>query len=163
MVYLPYYAPTSGTPHFGRREMRTLSALLAAIFFALSGAAIAQQSDIEEIWPDAEFGTYGYLHQLLHHHGAVQEIIDLAGHNCCDGGAGGECRATQIWRQSPISYFKYLDYWCPIDVPIHTMTTLPTEVTAIVCAGKVLFPQAGPDGVMQMCPGTHCAGDAPLG
>jgi hypothetical protein len=96
------------------------------------------------------FGTYSYLHDYLHSLGVINRLLQATNKSCCDGGHGGECRATEL---SPDNRsFKHGDRWCPLapNQKIYTNIGLPNDVQAVVCA-----PYAPPD----TCPITsYCVG-----
>ena len=73
------------------------------------------------------------------------------GKSCCDGGMGGECRATRIYPSPNGSgWVAEIDgNLCPVTVPIYYDVSLPREIEAMVCAGKTTSPG--------VCPATYCA------
>lgn len=95
------------------------------------------------------FGTYGYLHGLLHHHGVIAELLRRTGLTCCDGGMGGECRGTLIRRAAATSQagqsvqyeFLHGQTWCPVTsqvwFDIHFPdAVLQADINAVVCARR---------------------------
>jgi len=104
---------------------------------------------------DPKFGAYGYRHLDLHHHGVIDKLIEQSGHNCCDGGKGGECRVTTIVRCGT-RIMAWLDgNWCPLNtkMTIFTNIALPQKAFAVVCASQTLG--------MNTCPSSYCAAEAP--
>lgn len=96
------------------------------------------------------FGTYSYRHGYLHSLGVIDRLLKLTKKSCCDGGEGGECRATELSIDN--RYFKHGDMWCPLTTgqQINTNVGLPHDVQAVVCASF-----SSPD----VCPASsYCVG-----
>lgn len=91
---------------------------------------------------ELEFGTYGYEHGFLHEQGVIPELIERSGKNCCDGGIGGECRATLLRNTGGGWEFKHGQNWCALgDVYVHFDIDFGDMVrrrgiTAVVCASE---------------------------
>jgi hypothetical protein len=106
---------------------------------------------------DVDFGFYSYRHCTLHKSGTIDELLNLTHKNCCDGGTGGECRATSIhWNATgPVAFIDGM--WCPVDAAMirQDLTTMPADVEAVVCAAKTTSSGA------HSCPSTYCAAMRP--
>ena len=139
------------------------SFLYAATFVLMSTmATLAQDHDHPMTQIDCKdapvpFGHYGYQHCTLHKFGAIAELMERTGGNCCDGGEGGECRATVIeWTEN--GPWANLDgMYCPVTVQkIHYDVSLPGKIFAVVCAGPTVDMFGN-----RTCPATYCAAAAP--
>lgn len=131
--------------------MRTF--LFAALIGSLTAPAAFAEDAIEQA---PGFGTYGYRHTELHQYGIIDRLIELNGHNCCDGGMGGECRVTEIRHESSQAYFLHDGVWCPIhmNVPIYLLN-MPSRASAVVCASKGMYINS----FGKVCPtAVYCAG-----
>ncbi len=139
--------------------MRHFCALLFALLTFAQTPLFAQDATPHDVLPviplitdDPSFGSYGYRHHELHALGSIDQLMDLTGSNCCDGGEGGECRVTEI-RQGPERLEAFLDgRWCPLPntVMVYNGINLPEGANAVVCASNA----AGIG-----CPaGVYCAG-----
>lgn len=109
-----------------------------------------------EIWPDAKFGEYGYEHGRLHRFGTIDDLMGKTNSNCCDGGAGGECRVTELWQNSDGKwFFNHNGIACPVTKSIQFDVKMPLDVNGVICA-----PAAGSSD----CPHTtYCAAARPMG
>jgi hypothetical protein len=107
-----------------------------------TGSAIGQEQT-ENSYVDVPFGTYGYLHHYLHSYGTIEDLLNKANKNCCDGGEGGECRATELSFDG--RFFLYGNQWCPLSVwnVILYNVDMPHDVQAVVCA---------PASALDVCP-----------
>lgn len=117
-----------------------VSALLALA--PLSGVA-------EEAQMSKPFGTYGYLHQELHKHGIIGELLEKTDLTCCDGGMGGECRGTLLrstqytneYGQEIRWEFLHHQTWCPVYSEVRFDITFPEDllqqgINGVVCASN---------------------------
>jgi len=114
---------------------------LAALYSFSPTSSIADEEPL--------FGTYGYKHGLLHEHGVIPDLLNKTGLNCCDGGMGGECRATRLRSMAHESgnmtrmqwEFLHHETWCPVNTEVRFDVIFPYDVisqdiTAVVCARK---------------------------
>lgn len=140
-------------------QFLTVTAFSCCLLFATPTSGIAQEShDMHHCEEDGTcalnfvdeaeevpFGTYSYRHQYLHGLGVIDRLLNATKKSCCDGGMGGECRATEL---SPDGrHFKHGSRWCPLapGQVIHTNIGLPNDVQAVVCA---------PNSSVDICPET---------
>lgn len=133
--------------------MRYLSVLVVAgVAFISNSPSFAQEPNQSKA---PQFGEYGYRHRDLHERGTIQQLMDVTGKSCCDGGDGGECRVTDIIWANGATFFNHNGLLCPFSIPVNSVN-LPLGARAVVCASKELHQdEDGPKG----CPvGIYCAG-----